>query len=57
MQVDDLDAAQPHRHLPVHPRRVDVPVALCRPRKQGEFEAEHLLTHDGHGLQGEEEEG
>ena len=57
MQVDDLDAAQSQRHLPVHPRRVTVPVALCRPRIQGQFEAEHLLAHDGHGLQGEEEEG
>lgn len=53
MQVDDLDAAQTHRDLPVHLRRVAVTFPLRRPRKQGEFEAEHLLTHDGHRLQGE----
>lgn len=57
VQVDYLDAAQTHRDLPVHPRRVRVTVPLRRPRKQGEFEAEHLLAHDGHRLQGEEEEG
>lgn len=53
MQVDDLDAAQTHLDFPVHLRHVAVPLPLCCPRKQRQFEAEHLLTHDGHGLQGE----
>lgn len=55
VQVDDLDAAQTHRHLPVHLGHVAVTVGLCRSRKQGQLEAEDFVPNDGHGLQGEQE--
>lgn len=56
VQVDDLDAAQAHFDLPIHLRHVAITISLCRPRKQGQLEAEQLLTDDGHSLQGSKKE-
>lgn len=50
VQVDDLDAAQAHFDLPIHLGHVAITISLCCPRKQGQLEAEQLLTNDGHGL-------
>lgn len=56
VQVDDLDAAQAHFDLPIHLRHVAITISLCCPRKQGQLEAEQLLTDDGHSLQGSKRE-
>lgn len=51
MQIDDLDAAQLQRDLPVHLGGIGVAVALGGVGVQQHFEAEHLTSHYGHGLE------
>lgn len=52
MQIDDLDAAQPHGNLPVHLGGVRVTFSLRSAGIQGHLKAEHLLAHEGHRLTG-----